>query len=93
MPCERERDSEFTYGDAHRADVLRLLQEADLLLDDAAPSLEARPWDLAALPTSAAKELRPVITWLIGNSGHAREHLGHVQLTRELQRASVGRMP
>jgi len=37
-----------------------------------------------ALPTLPPDELRPGITWLLANYGHAREHVGEIQLTGQL---------
>jgi len=44
----------------------------------------------ASLPTLPTDERRPGMTWLIGNYGHAREHVGQVQLTRQLFLAERG---
>jgi len=85
MECQRDRDAEFERGHATMADIEALLSGADALLAEALPNVERRLWETAPLPTLPENELRPKITWLIGNYGHAREHLGHVQLTRDLR--------
>jgi hypothetical protein len=42
---------------------------------------------MLALPTLPADERRSGLTWLVGNYGHAREHVGHMQLTKQLYQA------
>ena len=84
--CVRDRDAEFVPSDCRRQDLLDLLSSADALLEDVAPSLDdGRLWASAHLPTLPPEEERPLITWLIGNYGHAREHVGHIQLTKQLR--------
>ena len=92
LPCERNRDGEFSHPRQTRADVLARLDRADLLLTDVATLItEERLRASVALPTLPPEERRPGITWLVGNYGHSREHVGHIQLTRDLQRRSDGR--
>ncbi len=50
----------------------------------------ARLQRLLSLPTLPAEERRSGLTWLAGNYGHAREHVGHIQLTAQLYRAAPG---
>jgi len=81
----RDRDAEFLPGSAGVEGLLRLVDEADVRIDDLASRITPeRLGESAALPTLPSDELRPAMTWLIGNYGHAREHVGHVQLTRQL---------
>ena len=81
----RDRDAEFIPGSAGVEGLLGLLDEADVRIDDLASRITPeRLRDSAALPTLPFDEPRPGMTWLIGNYGHAREHVGHVQLTRQL---------
>jgi hypothetical protein len=85
LPSERDRDAEFEGGETTAERVLGLLDEADELLTVVMPGLKAeRLESTVALPTLPAEETRTGLTWLIGNYGHAREHLGHVQLTKQL---------
>jgi len=44
-------------------------------------------WRALALPTLPVDERRSGLTWLVGNYGHGREHVGQIQLTRQLYRA------
>jgi len=86
MDCQRDRDAEFDRDHATMADIDALLSGAEALLAEALPNVEQRLWENVPLPTLPENELRPTITWLIGNFGHAREHLGHIQLTCDLRR-------
>jgi hypothetical protein len=50
--------------------------------------------DLAArcsLPTLPEHERRTGLAWLLGNYGHAREHLGQLLLTKQLGAIAVDR--
>jgi hypothetical protein len=61
------------------------LRAGHRLLAELRPRLTADRLDaLVSLPTLAAEERRSGLTWLVGNYGHAREHVGHIQLTRQL---------
>ncbi len=65
--------------------VLELIDGADDLVTAVIPRVEAdRLTSVFALPTLPASEVRSGLTWLVGNYGHAREHLGHIQLTKQL---------
>lgn len=88
VECERDRDAEFVGSGLTLPDVLALLDRADDLITE----LESRitPSRLGAvfpLPTLPAEESRPGLTWLAGNYGHAREHVGQIQLTKQLHEA------
>jgi hypothetical protein len=85
LPCTRDRDAEFREVEATLSQILDLLDEADDLIFIVSPRIGVERLDSTlALPTVPAEEERSGLTWLIGNYGHAREHLGHVQLTRQL---------
>ena len=86
MDCRRDRDAEFNAGDVTLAQAQALVDGADTLLAEASPKLDERLWNSVPLPTLPQDETRPSLTWLIGNYGHAREHVGHIQLTRDLRR-------
>jgi hypothetical protein len=92
VPSHRNRESEFGPGRRTRGDVLRELDDADALIAELGP--EIGPPNLRrmiALPTLPSTERRPGFTWLVGNYGHAREHVGHIQLTAQLyQESSTG---
>ncbi len=80
LPVDRDRDAEFVPGEA---DLGVLLTEADALLrrvTATAPDIGRR----LALPTLPADEMRPAMTWLLANYGHAHEHFGQLLLTKQL---------
>jgi hypothetical protein len=83
--CERDRDAEFANRGLTRPEVLGLLKAADDLIAELEPRITAdRLATLLPLPTLREEEARPGLTWLASNYGHAREHLGHVQLTKQI---------
>ena len=68
-----------------RAEALAALDAADVLLAELHPAIGAdRLRAVVALPTLPADDRRSGLAWLVGNYGHAREHLGHIQLTKQL---------
>jgi hypothetical protein len=88
VPVTRDRDAEFAPGPRTRSEVLGALHGADELLAALRSEIGAnRLRAVVALPTLPAEERRSGLTWLVGNYGHAREHVGHIQLTKQLYRA------
>ncbi|MEO6468551.1 MAG: DinB family protein, partial [Acidimicrobiia bacterium] len=88
IDCNRHRDDEFRRGVQSAAALLGQLDAADLLLDEVAPAFtDERLTHSLPLPTLPSNETRPALTWLIGNLGHAREHVGHAFLTKQLHDA------
>jgi hypothetical protein len=89
VPGSRDRDAEFKIGSQSQADLLAQIRQADSLLDELAPTLtDDRALTSTALPTLSRDDRRPGMTWLIGNLGHAREHMGHLRLTVQLYDAA-----
>jgi Protein of unknown function (DUF1572) len=85
VPAVRDRDAEFRRGTQKKVDVLAQIDAADLLLDDLEPLLtDDRAGRIITLPTLPDDDARPGLTWLIGNLGHAREHMGHLGLTVQI---------
>jgi len=85
VPSRRGRGAEFKMGNQSKADVLDQIRHAVSLLDDLAPTLtDDRALALTALPTLSSDDRRSGMTWLVGNLGHAREHMGHLRLTVQL---------
>jgi DinB superfamily len=85
LPCERDREAEFRCGECSLDQIRPLLDEADVLLAVVKPQIGVeRLESRISLPTRPPEEARSGLAWLVGNYGHAREHLGHVQLTRQL---------
>ena len=84
IPCARDRDAEFVVPTSTKADVLAMLDGADQLIVEVAHHIDHVRLDTAlSLPTLPATEQRSGLTWLVRNYGHAREHLGHIQMTTQ----------
>lgn len=81
IATERDRDAEFKI-EAEAADLLALLDQADRELDEHILALTAA--DLTEMRQRGERPARPGIEWLVSNYGHAREHLAHVELTKQL---------
>jgi hypothetical protein len=87
LPSERDRDAEFHGNDMTKKAVSHLLDEADDLITTLTPHIDStRLNSVFALPTMPAEELRSGLAWLVGNYGHACEHVGQIQLTKQLYR-------
>jgi len=85
VASSRDREAEFAGEAVTMGAVAALLDAADDLLGELEPCVDPDRLDAAfPLPTLPADEARPGLSWLVGNYGHAREHVGHVQLTRQL---------
>ena len=81
VPSARDRLAEFQVAE-NEADLLAKLDEADVLIDELAAKITA-----ADLEASRPRRQSPPETglhWLVTNYGHAREHLAHIQLTKQL---------
>ena len=77
LPCERDREAEFVGSKLTMGEVLDLIDGADDLVAATTPRIDPdRLSSIFALPTLPAEEVRTGLTWLVGNYGHAREHLG-----------------
>jgi hypothetical protein len=90
VASERNRAAEFGGGGLTKRDVLGLLDVADRLLSELVGRID--PDRLSAqirLPTLPAEEMRSGLTWLVANYGHAREHLGQIQLTSQLRQSHL----
>jgi Protein of unknown function (DUF1572) len=94
VECQRDRDAEFVGQTLTRREVLLLLDAADDLLVELKPRIDAiRLNEECPLPTLPAEETRPGLTWLVGNYGHAREHVGQIQLTKQLHQREESSSP
>ena len=92
LPCERDRDAEFVDRERTIDVMLAMLDQADDLIRVAKPNInDARLKAVFALPTLPANEKRSGLTWLVGNYGHAREHVGQIEVTKQLyQQGAAG---
>jgi hypothetical protein len=89
VSATRDREAEFTRGRQLAGELLRQLDDADQLLDELAVALtDARLAASMTLPTMPRADVRPGVTWLVGNYGHSREHVGHAALTKQLYDAA-----
>jgi hypothetical protein len=81
VPSDRDRDSEFKVAE-NEADLLAHLDAADMLIDDLSAQITAS--DLEASRPRRQNPPETGLHWLVTNYGHAREHLAHIQLTKQL---------
>jgi hypothetical protein len=94
LAVERDRGAEFEHAELNKIQVLTLLDQADDLISEVAQRIDAQRLEARfPLPTLPVTEVRSGLTWMVGNYGHAREHLGHIQLTRQLYEARSGGRP
>ncbi len=83
--CERDRDAEFVPSTQTRRNVLVLLDSADELIAELEPHIDVNRLTAEfPLPTMPDHDMRSGLSWLLGNYGHAREHVGQIQLTKQL---------
>ncbi len=81
VPTQRDREAEFhVESDAQR--LLEMIDAADKELAEHISALTEA--DLHEPRARGDRSPEPGLYWLITNYGHAREHLGHVELTRQL---------
>lgn len=78
----RDRDAEFLAKENDAADLLREIDQADSYLEAMAPRISAE--NLAEVLPRGDRPPETGLHWLLTNYGHAREHLGHIQLTKQL---------
>lgn len=81
VPSDRDREAEFHVA-SDEASLLAALDAADALIDDLAARITAE--DLAASRPRRTSPPETGLHWLLTNYGHAREHLAHIQLTKQL---------
>jgi hypothetical protein len=91
LPCERDRGAEFAGRELTMGEVLELLDGADSLITAVKPQLGPDGLTtVIALPTLPAEEVRSGLIKILGNYGHAREHVGEIQLTKQLYEEKMG---
>ena len=85
LPTARDRDAEFLVRRRAAADLLRLLDAADVALDEHAAAITTADLDaLRVRPGHAEDTAQPGRYLLFNSYGHAREHLGQLLLTKQL---------
>ena len=82
LPGERDRDAEFRRRAETAEELIQVLDGADAYLDELAAGITAA--DIAARRPRGDRPPETGIYWLISNYGHAREHLAHIQLTKQI---------
>jgi hypothetical protein len=81
-PNVRDRDAEFRVSNRTADDLVRELDQADSYLEAMAPRITAE--NLAEELPRGDRPPETGLHWLVTNYGHAREHLAHIQLTKQL---------
>lgn len=78
----RDRDAEFRATATSADELMAQIDRADELTRQhgAATTTE----DLAATRTRPERDPQIGLHWLVNNYGHAREHIGHLELTAQL---------
>ena len=79
---ERDRDAEFRATANDAEDLIRQLDQADAYLEAMADRITAE--NLQASLERGGRGPETGLHWLVTNYGHAREHLAHIQLTKQL---------
>src|SRR5829696_5220691 len=69
-------------------DLMREIDQADAYIEAMAPRITAE--DLAAERPRGDRPPETGLHWLLTNYGHAREHLAHIQLTKQLYSEASG---
>lgn len=85
IEADRDRDAEFAVRGATQADLLAALDRADERLAEHAAAITED--DLVSMRMGVRSQEQPGLYWLLFNYGHAREHLGHVEMTAQLWNA------
>lgn len=78
----RDRDAEFRSTADAVDDLASRLDTADAFLDQIAAEITQD--DLAAVRSRGDRTPQTGLYWLLSNYGHAREHLAHIQLTKQV---------
>jgi hypothetical protein len=81
LPSDRDRESEFRV-ESEAGALLALIDQADREMELHLAELTAQ--DLVEPRPRKDHESRSGLSWLIGNYGHAREHLAQIELTKQL---------
>jgi len=82
VPGDRDRDAEFLATANNAEDLIRQLDQADSYIEAMASRITAA--NLAEELYRGERAPETGLHWLVTNYGHAREHLAHIQLTKQL---------
>jgi hypothetical protein len=82
LPTARDRAVEFRTRVEGPAELLARIDAADALLEESARVLTDA--DLNEQRSRSGRPFQPGRSWLLGFFGHLREHLAHIEITRQL---------
>lgn len=83
---DRDRDAEFRATAESADDLIAQLDAADTFLDEVGSSITSE--DLIAVRPRGDMPPQSGLNWLVTNYGHAREHLAHIDLTKQFYAAT-----
>ena len=82
LSSDRDREAEFIPNDLSERALFEHLASALRFIDETATGITEG--DLAAIRPRPNRDPHSGMYWLLNNYGHAREHLAHIQLTKQL---------
>lgn len=86
LPSDRNRAAEFASEVEDSDALVRRIDGADRFLEDEGRRISQQDLAAARVRPNAVRnrEPRPGLFWLLNSYGHAREHLAHLELTKQL---------
>jgi hypothetical protein len=86
LRADRNRASEFTMHVEDPKELLSRIDATDRLLEELGPQITDENLAAVRVRPSAVRNRIPRtgLFWLLNSYGHAREHLAHLQLTKQL---------
>lgn len=88
IESDRDRDAEFRSHADDAEMLLAAIDRADTALMEHAAAITSS--DLAAIRTRPGRDPQTGLHSLLNNYGHAREHIGHLEITMQLYRQREG---
>jgi DinB superfamily len=91
LPSERDRPSEFSAQVEKPEQLLSRIEATDRLLEELGTQISDEDLATTRIRPSAVRNRTPKtgLFWLLNSYGHAREHLAHLQLTKQLLRRGL----
>ena len=86
LPSDRDRPSEFSAQAESPEQLLRRIEATDRLLEELGTQFSDEDLATRRVRPSAVRNrtAKTGLFWLLNSYGHAREHLAHLQLTKQL---------
>jgi hypothetical protein len=86
LPSDRDRTAEFSIGIDDRQELISRIDAADRLLGEVGPEITEEDLATPRVRPGAVRNMAPRsgVFLLMNSYGHAREHLGHLQLTKQI---------